>query len=67
MEEDELFIPSPSWHINPAPTHNFELQMGDGDYIVFDFFVKKTLLNRIKYWLFCQFFPFKIKRWDKGG
>lgn len=44
------------------PPPNFELQTGD---LSLQFTVKRTLLNRLKYWLFCKFFPFKIGRWDK--
>ena len=45
----------------PAP--NFALAFEDGD-IQFEFTVKKTLRARVKYWLFCKFFPFKVERWD---
>ena len=49
---------------------NFVLAFDDMGYdnpfnIQFEFTVKKTLIARIKYWLFCKFFPFKIRRWDK--
>ena len=33
-------------------------------YVEFQFTVKKTILARLKYWLFCKFFPFKIIRWE---
>ena len=46
------------------PEPNFVIVAGDDD-IVISFNVRRTLRNRIKYWLFCQFFPFRIKRWDK--
>ena len=51
------------------PEPNFVLAFDDMGYdnpfgIQFEFTVKKTLLARIKYSLFCKFFPFKIKRWD---
>lgn len=51
------------------PEPNFFLAFADfgeaiKDGVEFHFRVKKTLLARIKYWLFCQFFPFKIIRWD---
>jgi len=32
--------------------------------VKFEFTVKKTSLARLKYWLFCKFFPFRIERWD---
>lgn len=55
MDTIDFFIP---------PKPNFSLTMGDdGSDVVFEFRVEKTLLNRIKYWLFCKFFPFKA-RWD---
>ena len=51
---------------------NFQMVMGDfkgsGDWqgvLTWQYHVEKTLRNRIKYWLFCRFFPFKITRWDK--
>jgi len=44
---------------------NFGMYLGEPDCnVTFNFRVKKTLLNRIKYWLFCKFFPFTIKYWD---
>ena len=48
---------------------NFVLSFDDMGYdnprsVQFVFTVKKTKLARLKYWLFCKFFPFKIKRWD---
>jgi len=51
------------------PEPNFSLVFDDMGYdnpfkIQFEFTVKKTLKARIKYWLFCKFFPFKIKRWN---
>lgn len=51
--------------ISLHPHHNFEIRMGEGDIdIAFSFHVEKNLGNRVKYWLFCKFFPFKISRWD---
>ena len=47
------------------PTPNFEIQQGDGNNcLIWCFMVKRTLLNKLKYWLFCKFFPFKIVRWE---
>ena len=52
--------------LNEQPTPNFTMKMGDGPAnILWELNVKKTLRNRLKYWLFCQFFPFRIVRWDK--
>ena len=45
------------------PKPNFELSFAD-DVVCFSFVVKKTIVNHLKYWLFCKFFPFKITRWD---
>ena len=50
------------------PKPNFKLIWGDGKpgiSIVYQFIVPKTWRNRLKWWLFCQFFPFTIGRWDK--
>lgn len=48
------------------PKPNFTMRMGEvGNALSFDFQVKRTWLNRLKYWLFCKFFPFKIVRWNK--
>ncbi len=45
---------------------NFEMYQGDlPNGIIWAYMVKKTLLNRFKYWMFFKFFPFKLKRWDK--
>ncbi|KKM68022.1 hypothetical protein LCGC14_1465130 [marine sediment metagenome] len=46
------------------PDHNFEMEMGDEGQVKWCYSVKKSISNRIKYWLFCKFFPFKIIRWD---
>lgn len=48
---------------------NFTLQFDDMGLhipylVIFHFTVKKTVKARIKYWLFCQFFPFKIVKWE---
>ena len=46
---------------------NITLSAGDvpGHWIDITFHVKKTLRNRLKYKLFCFFFPFVIRRWTK--
>ncbi len=51
------------------PQPNFVLAFDDMGYdnsfgIQFEFTVRKTLKAKIKYWLFCKFFPFKTKRWN---
>lgn len=47
------------------PEPNFEMVMGEGSSLVmFRLTVPKTIGNRVKYWLFCHFFPFKLTRWD---
>ena len=51
-----------TWSIEMPPAPNMELRMGD---IRIHQRVSKTVANRIKYWLFCQFFPFEIIKWDK--
>jgi len=54
----------------PPPEPNFTLAFdsmnsGRNSELLFKFYVKKTLKARIKYWLFCKFFPFKVTRWDE--
>lgn len=44
---------------------NFEIEMGDNISVRFCFNEKKNIIKRIKWWLFCQFFPFKIVKWNK--
>lgn len=48
---------------------NFVLKFDDMGYdnpfiFQFEFTVKKTVMARIKYWLFCRVFPFKVIKWD---
>ena len=63
---EKLGNEEPTWLDMTNPNPNFELTMGDdGEDVTFNFRVKKTLLNRLKYWLFCKFFPFRVTRWDK--
>ena len=51
-----------------TPKPNIELTLDEtgGGYapFVISFYVKRNLANRFKYWLFCQFFPFK-RKWVK--
>jgi hypothetical protein len=67
MKEKE----STSLYIRP-PKCNFILRFDDMGYrgnpvfYQIEFTVEKTLLARLKYWLFCKFFPFKIVKWDEG-
>ena len=61
----EVFLLTPN---NPSP--NLEIGWGDTDKdgsfpILFSLQVKRTFINRFKYWMLCSFFPFKISRWDK--
>ena len=50
---------------NVFPEPNLILAMGEPDGgLQFGLRVKKTWLNRARYWLLCKFFPFKVKRWD---
>ena len=49
--------------ISPEPRFNFEIAFAPGD-IVLNANIKRTILNRFRYWMPCKFFPFKIKRWD---
>ena len=57
-------------YIEHLPGTNFVLTIGEAPY-GFDLAlcVKKTVINRLKWWLFCRVFPLHIKRWDdyKGG
>jgi len=50
--------------LGEQPTANFVMGMGGEGQLRWNFAVRKTLINRIRYWLFCKFFPFKIIRWD---
>ena len=43
---------------------NLELSFGDSGEVTLLQTVKKTIVNRFKYWMLCKFFPFKIKSWD---
>lgn len=48
------------------PEPNLVLIMGEGmENITFYLFAKRTLGNRLKWWLFCKFFPFKITHWNE--
>ncbi len=42
---------------------NLQLIMGDDarDRMVVSLYMKPTLYNRARYWLFSKFFPFKVK------
>lgn len=55
----------PEVEISLPPPSNIELTIGEGQsYIIIQLRSKKTLRNRFKYWMLCQFFPFKITRWE---
>lgn len=48
----------------PEP-NNIVLRMGEGlGGFKFHFICERTITNRIKYWLFCKFFPFTVEEWD---
>ena len=52
--------------MEPEREPNFSMEMGDRPcYVRFNFMVNKTIANKLKYWLFCKFFPFRIVKWDK--
>ena len=53
------------------PKPNLELYLFGADantgvpHVSMSLCVRKTILNRIKYWFLCFFFPVKINSWDK--
>lgn len=49
--------------IHTPPTPNFELGMGD--IVTFSFRVERTLVNRLKWWIFCKVFPFWVVKWSE--
>ena len=54
-------------HIPKIPLKNFDLRMGEGpNSVIFHMYVESTVIHRFKWWLFCQFFPFEVVRWDKN-
>lgn len=44
---------------------NFVMEIGNPSILSLSFFVKKTILNRIRYWIFFMFSPFKLVSWEK--
>ena len=49
-----------------TPEPNFIMRMGEGSAsFQFHMEVKKSWQNRIKYWLFFQFFPFQLVKWTE--
>uniref|UniRef100_A0A6M3XF53 Uncharacterized protein n=1 Tax=viral metagenome TaxID=1070528 RepID=A0A6M3XF53_9ZZZZ len=53
-------------YIKQSPEANFELTVGEYEaQLTLKIMVKKSLVNRIKYRLFCWLFPFRITRWDE--
>lgn len=44
--------------------YNLEISFGGKDCIVISQNVKRTFINRFRYWMFCKFFPVTIERWD---
>ena len=66
IEEDKKieFLEEPVIRVT-LPKVNLVLQIADNpSFLRFEFYVKKTLLNRFKFWMFCRFFPFKIIEWE---
>jgi len=58
----EQSISGLSMEVSAPPKPTIRLIMGESTSdIVIEFCIKKTLLNRLKYWLFSQFFPFKVE------
>lgn len=51
-------------HKSAEPNLYFDMGEEKGSYR-FGLTVKRTLRNRFKYWLFFQFFPFRLVSWDK--
>ena len=69
IAEDNSSMASSYFTFKQPQQPNFVIAFDDMSYdnpfyVQFEFTVKKTLKAKIKYWLFCKFFPFKIKRWD---
>lgn len=57
---------SPSYVTFNMPTPNFKLQVGESlSCVTFEFREGYTIKKRLKWWLFCKLFPFKIVHWDK--
>ncbi len=48
------------------PTYNLEISFGGKDRITIFQNVKRTIINRFRYWMLAKFFPFKIERWTDG-
>ena len=45
---------------------NLVMQLGEEtNCVIWSFTVKKTWLNRFKYWIFFKFFPFRLVSWEK--
>ena len=45
---------------------NLVMQLGEEtNSIIWSFTVKKTWLNRFKFWIFFKFFPFRLVSWEK--
>ena len=43
---------------------NFAVEWGCPDFVI-SMTIKKTWVNRLKWWFLCKAFPFRIIRWDK--
>ena len=50
--------------VDPTPEPNFVLRLGEPELdIKIAFRVKRTWLNRAKWWVFCRVFPFTVEEW----
>lgn len=68
-DEGERMI-TPLWvrlvQIPLPPEGNFHIAFGElSGYMIVKLHVSKTWENRLKWWLFCQFFPGQIIKWEK--
>ena len=46
------------------PKPNMAIALGDAMGLCIQMTVQRTVINRFRYWMLCQFFPFKIVRWE---
>ena len=54
-----------SFVVQSIPEPNFWLAMGEDELdIKIGFRVKRTWVNRMKWWCFCRVFPFRIEKWE---
>ena len=63
----ETTLAQPVQEDNTEEARNFTCAFGEKDSkITISFTEAKTLMNRIKWWLFCEAFPVRIIKWEKG-